>query len=158
MHPWFSESGTNSKSSPSPLDVPVRRACLPSTLSRVEYLVHVSLNQIDGGTGGHSHPHAKSEAVVNPSGALKYLVNSPLPIKHRVRNRKRDTHGSHHIWHKNLNDKDIGHDPHEPKKGHHVGGHPHRHNFDEGIPLSRGKVNCLFRGNVTPAGVQDCHT
>lgn len=29
---------TDSKSSPNPLDVPVRRACLPSTLSRVEYL------------------------------------------------------------------------------------------------------------------------
>lgn len=34
---------TNSKSSPSPLDVPVRLACLPSTLSMVEYLDIVQL-------------------------------------------------------------------------------------------------------------------
>lgn len=53
--------------------------------------IFVSRNHINGGVAGHSHPHAKSEAVVDPSGALKYLINSPLPINHRVRNRNKNS-------------------------------------------------------------------
>lgn len=93
---------------------------------------------MDGGVAGHSHPQAKRKAELNPRGTLKFPINSPLPIKHPVRNR--NTHRSHHIWDENLNDEDIGHDPHEPKKGHHVRGHPHRHKFDEGIPLGEESI------------------
>jgi hypothetical protein len=39
------------------------------------------------------------------------------------------------IWHKNLNQEDIAHDPHEPEKGDHVRGKPHGQELNKGIPL-----------------------
>jgi hypothetical protein len=39
------------------------------------------------------------------------------------------------IWHKNLNQEDIAHDPHEPEKGDHVRGKPHGQKLNKGIPL-----------------------
>ena len=51
---------TYSNSSPSGLDVPVRRACLPSTLSMVEYLNEVSVNREDRNSHTYIHmPKAK---------------------------------------------------------------------------------------------------
>jgi hypothetical protein len=57
---------TYSKSSPSGLDVPVRRACFPSTLSMVEYLEGRLAPSQGCAKGVNIHPHAKREAVVHP--------------------------------------------------------------------------------------------
>lgn len=61
--PW-----TYSNNSPRGLEVPVRRACLPSMLSMVEYLCDASVSAMtqtrESGQG--LHPHAESEAVVYP--------------------------------------------------------------------------------------------
>jgi hypothetical protein len=57
---------TYSKSSPSGLDVPVRRACFPSTLSMVEYLRLLAQRSSIYSRRRFLHPHAKGEAVVYP--------------------------------------------------------------------------------------------
>lgn len=77
---------TDSKSSPRPLDVPVRLACFPSTLSNVEYLCFRNNQTRDGRQKvfykyvrwfGLSkrwsfdvHPHAKGKAIVEPGWTL----------------------------------------------------------------------------------------
>jgi hypothetical protein len=82
---WQSVPSTHSKSSPSPLDVPVRLACFPSTLSNVEYLDSCQLDKFGGlnyidpcRRNGcrkskrivHIHPHPKGKAIVKPCWSL----------------------------------------------------------------------------------------
>lgn len=64
---------TDSKSSPNGLDVPVRLACFPSTLSKVEYLGRDSQRWVilAPANGTDEHPDTYGEAIAQPGWTLR---------------------------------------------------------------------------------------
>lgn len=123
---------TYSKSSPNPLEVPVLRACLPSTLSSVEYLAGVSSAISRVHRHADLHPHAQGEAKVQPSGTLK---RARVSIESSVGRLGQYAYRSDEIWHKYYQECNISQNEKETKEGDHVGGQPEREEFDKCIPL-----------------------
>ena len=122
--------------------MPVRRACLPSTLSKVEYLDLISLKIPVSKSQVSTHIHM-------PRAKLKYNHHGPCNLSCLAEARNLGFSGlahpywTDHVGHEDFNEKHVEHDEHEPEKGHHVGCDPHGQELDEGIPLepsSKGQL------------------
>jgi hypothetical protein len=111
---------TYSNSSPKPLEVPVRRACLPSTLSIVEYLRRssFSVNRLKGDKRNITPTTQMQSYNIPMKGPIPAV--SGLPVEARVEHMYRPNE----VWYKNRHEENIDEDKHEAKERDHIRSEP----------------------------------
>ena len=133
---------TYSNSSPSGLEVPVRRACLPSILSIVEYLITAILERVLNGTGRtilselrekeygltsifqKQNCNIPTREPIKSSGRTSLSIHTKITWTVRSWHQCRNTHRAYEIRNKNFKQYYVPDDEEEPQKGDHIWGDP----------------------------------